>query len=513
MKYFLLILVALQPIIDLDYLLYPILDQYHLPRISTVIRFVVIPLIMLYVFFKQDKHRLKTIVFGGIYAVLLGIYLYFHIQQSIAVYPILDLTTNFEFNVYQEIVYVATLLLPYGLIYCFYYTQISKEDVKKVILLLCGFISISIVLGDIFLFGKSTYEGYTVAPFTTWFTNIYKVYHPRLVTSKFFFNEGNTIGILMFMLLPVLFYFFAVEKHRKLQYAIGALIAVQCLAMQILGTRVATYGAVLLPATFVVYYIFDAWILKNETLKKGVIGYALVIVCLFGTTLNFAPAVENQRIDNKNDTALLHNGAAEEGRERLKEAPLIPGTKEFNDFYIFMFEQYGVRAKYASSIPKIYYLYWYNYKFDPKFWTDVIFMPVFDRVSGRQIQKIFTDYKWQNLASQQKLLGMGYSTFMNGSIVLEKDFTQQYYLLGPIGMVLTCMPWLIVTAIIGIYCLIHFKKHIHLQTMSLGIALVGGLGCAYVSGHTIDQFVTTTFMAFLVALLLKVISGDSEWQK
>ena len=57
---------------------------------------------------------------------------------------------------------------------------------------------------------------------------------------------------------------------------------------------------------------------------------------------------------------------------------------------------------------------------------------------------IFFNYKYQNLTPAQKVLGMGYSTFMNGSIVLEQDFKQQVYTLGYAGVMLCCVPWLLV---------------------------------------------------------------------
>jgi hypothetical protein len=37
----------------------------------------------------------------------------------------------------------------------------------------------------------------------------------------------------------------------------------------------------------------------------------------------------------------------------------------------------------------MYYTKYYSYQHDPKFWVDVTFMPVFDRVNGRQIETIF----------------------------------------------------------------------------------------------------------------------------
>ena len=506
LKFCVILLIALQPLIDMDYLLYDFLDSFGLPRFSTIIRFIIIPLLVLLTFYIKEKDKKKTTIFAFIYGVFISGYFVLHSMQAVRLYPILDLTTNFKFSYFQELTYILTLILPYGISYCVYKFKFEENIIKNIVLFMSSVISIPILLGDLFVFGKSTYFGYTVANFFSWFNGIYKLHHPRELTSKFFFNEGNTIGILMFMLAPMLIYFFIKEVNKNKKIFNGILILIHCLSMQILGTRVGTYGALIIPATFIVIYLFDTLIMKNNKLNFSILAFLLVVTAIFGLILNYTPAVENQRVDAVNDLALLENGVADEGREALKDAPLIPGSKEFNDFYIFMFEQYGIRGKYASSIPTMYYVDWYNYKFDPKFWVDVIFLPVFDRVSGRQIQTIFMNYKWQNVSSVEKLLGMGYSTFMNGSIVLEQDFKQQIYTLGYFGMALTCMPWVLII-IYGVYKVLrNFKKFVNLEIITYGFSLVAGMGCAYISGHTLDQFVTTMFMAFLVGILLNKVN-------
>ena len=46
---------AIQPIIDMDYLIYDFLDQFGLPRLSTILRFVVVPLLLIFSFILRDK--------------------------------------------------------------------------------------------------------------------------------------------------------------------------------------------------------------------------------------------------------------------------------------------------------------------------------------------------------------------------------------------------------------------------------------------------------------------------
>ena len=73
-----LILITIQPLIDLDYLVYDWLNQYGLPRPSTVMRFVILPVLIIAAYFVHDKNKKRTGILAGIYAVLFVVYFYLH---------------------------------------------------------------------------------------------------------------------------------------------------------------------------------------------------------------------------------------------------------------------------------------------------------------------------------------------------------------------------------------------------------------------------------------------------
>ena len=155
----------------------------------------------------------------------------------------------------------------------------------------------------------------------------------------------------------------------------------------------------------------------------------------------------------------------------------------------------------------MYYTEYYSYQHDPWFWTHVCLdIPVFDRVSGRQIETIFFNYKYENLTPSETILGMGYSTFMNGSIVLEKDFKQQIYTLGYAGVVLLLMPWIGIMLYGFVMFIKYWKKLLTLENVCLVLALAFGFGSAWLSGHFLDQFVTTVFTACITAILLNKVT-------
>ena len=504
-------LIAVQPLIDMDYLFYDVLDSMGLPRFSTVLRFVVLPLLVILTFVYREKHRKAVFIPAALYGLVLGSYFLLHHRQAAMLADRILFTDNFIYSAYQELVYISTLVLPFAIVYIGYHDRFSRKDLRNAVLFESTVISVPIVLGDLFVFGKSTYYGYTVANVFSWFTDIYEWYHPRTLASKFFFNEGNTIGILMFMLLPLLYCFREEEEDPKMRRRISLLILLQSMSMQVLATRVATYGAVVVPVLFLLIYIFAVFVMKERRFEKRALVFPLICTVLFALMLDRTPAIQNQKVDAINDTALIHNPMGDVGREELKNAEdLVPGSKEWIDFYVYMFETYGINARYIQSVPSMYYTEYYSYQVDPKFWVDVTFMDVYDRVSGRQIERIFFNYKYHELSRREKVLGMGYSTFMNGSIVLEQDFLQQIYTLGYAGFVLCILPWFLLILFGAAMCLKYFRRMFTMENISMMAAIGAAIGSAWLSGHVLDQFVTSVFMAFLAAVLLNRIREAKE---
>ncbi len=504
----LVLLILIQPLIDLDYLWYGTFEQWGVPRFSTIIRFVVLPLLILWTYALQTKNKKKTTILGILYGVMIVAYTVAHCIQANALYDVMGFTTNFKFSVYQEIVYLVTLLLPLGIIYAVTLLNPTEKLLKKMVGITSAIVALPIFLSNLFVFGMSTYSGKAVANFFVWFSE--NDYHPRQLATKFFFAEGNTVGILLFILLPLLYFFFTKAKTQKEKIGWGTLIFIHSLSMQILGTRVATYGAILVPAYFLVLYLLDV-ALKHQQFKKSNALLPLVFVLIFMTILPYTPAVLNQKLNETNDIAIIESDISDKiENEKGEHEQLVPGTVEYNQFYIYMFEVYGIDAGYIHTVSQEYYIYYYNYKYDPVFWMQVIEMDPYDRLNGRQIQSIFMNYKMEELKDTDHFLGVGYSTFMNGSIILEQDFIQQWMTLGYIGFLLFMSPWLILLILFLFNLFKDWKNKFNLEILVYGAAFVSGLGVAVVSGHTMDQLMTSSWLAVFVAVLIHRLLIDEK---
>lgn len=502
------VIVALHPIIELDYLI----GELPIPRLTTIINFLVLPLLVVLAFWFNEKNKKKVGLLFGIYTIVFGVYFILHCRNANIIQGSIHLTDNFYFNIKDEIIYTLTLLIPLVYIYVFNLSDINEVVLKKVSICLSCVTALPIFISNLFVFGKSTYVGYTIDNFLTWFSLPYTRFwhHPRRYATKFFFEEGNTIGILMLMVLPCLYYFFFKEKEKVKKSLIGLLIIIYSLAMIILSTRLATYCTVLIPVAMLFVYVF-LLMLKKEKIQKLYIIFLILVTAMSAFVIPYGPAYQNQLIDADDYVFIKgdENHRAE-GKDLLKDADKLEKWSEsWRDFYVYMFEDYQFLM---NVTPPVYYTTWYSYEYDPQFWVDLIFdYELEERVNGRQIETIFTKYKWDELSTVQKMTGFGYGTFMRGGILIERDFVQQYYSYGPIGVVLLMGAWIVLLAYCGIKLLFGYKqgKWTYLNFILLMSLCLGYLS-SYVSGHTFDELTSSLFISLCLGFLIKKVRNDEN---
>ena len=150
---FVFIIVALHPIIELDYL---IGDKLPIPRLTTIIDFLVLPLLVMLAFWLNEKNKKKVGILFGIYAILFGVYFLIHCKNAIIIQGSIHLTDNFYFNIKDEIIYTITLLIPLVYIYVFNLSDIKENILKKVSITLSCVTALPIFISNLFVFGKST---------------------------------------------------------------------------------------------------------------------------------------------------------------------------------------------------------------------------------------------------------------------------------------------------------------------------------------------------------------------
>lgn len=507
------VLIALHPFYELDYLI-----ADYLPfRFTTLVNFVIYPLLVVILFFLYEKDKKKTIISTSIYVVILIVYFYFHDKQGYYLENNLYLTNLYHYKTKDEIFYILRLLIPLAYIYIYKLADLKEIIMEKVTICLSFFISLPILISNIIQKCETTYDiGELAGNIFDWFSLPFDetTHHPRNYATKFFFKEGNTISILLIIVLPFMYYFFLKEKDIKKKIGILLLIITDSLAMMIIGTRVAAYGAIIVPVAVILINIFTA-LIKTDKFNK-----VFAVVCVLLTLLNagifpYCPAYQNQLFDQ---TDYAYQKVDDKTQDLLKEEKQYVENEtknyteysdDWRDYYVNMFETY----KHMMGVTQtVYYEYFYDYHIDPKFWVDLIVdTPLEERVNARQIEKIFYNYKWGYMSNTNKLLGFTYSLFMWGGIVIEQDFIQQFYSFGYLGFPLIMGPWIVMLLYVY-YKFLRGVKHgkwnmfniVCLMSMTLAIAT------SYTSGHGIDQLSTSMFIALICGYLINNLKGDNH---
>ncbi|MDO4499699.1 MAG: O-antigen ligase family protein [Erysipelotrichaceae bacterium] len=509
----LFVLVALHPFYEMDYLFSSFLNSFGGFRPSVFIDYILFPLMVLIAFLCFEKNKKKVLTFVGIYAVLLIAYFIPHCKTGLYLQDNIHLGYTFMFTYKDEIIYLMCLLLPLAYIYVYNFTEITESIIKKISVVISAFVSLPIVISNFLQVGYTTYLDVMAGSFFDWFSLPFNDTdkHPRRYATKFFFEEGNTIGVLMVIVLPFMYYFFLKETDKRKKALLGFLILSDSLSMMMLGTRIASYCAILIPITVLAVHVFTA-VIKTEKFKVWFAGFCVLLTLINAGILPYCPAYQNQKFDASDFSTLKLNDDIREGfRKGIEEGAegMEPFGPAWIDYYCYMFLQY----KFLVGVtPAVYYEYWYDYRVDPKFWVDLIFdYELEERVNARQLETIFYKYKWDLLTPAQKLTGFTWSLFMWGGITIEKDFLVHFYTYGYLGFPLIMGPW-VVMFLYMIYKFLRSYKYgkwnMFNFTLMMSVAL--SVVASYASGHGYDELTVTMFVALCCTAIIQRMRNNEQ---
>lgn len=506
----LFVLIAFHPLYELDYLI-----ANKLPfRITTIINFLIYPLIIFILFLLYEKNKKRVWIVGGIYLVLLVAYFIPHCKTGYYLQDNIHLTNLYYFSTYDEFFYIFTLLLPIFLVYSCSLTELKEELIEAIASTLSFTIAVPIVLSNLIGKTRTTYEVELAGNIIDWFSMPFNAtnHHPRNYATNFYFKEGNTIGIILAMMLPFMYYFFLKEKNLKKKIAIAILILFDSLAMMCIGTRVAAYCAVLIPITVLIIHLFTL-LIKTGKFNKVFAIFCILLTLVNAFVLKYSPAYQNQQYDAADYSTLLNE--EESRRQNINRDQIAKDTEGMEpfsaawvDYYVNMFEDY---KSFMNTTQSVYYEYWYDYHVDPKFWVDLVLdYPLEERINARQIEKIFYNYKWQYLTTAQKLTGFTYALFMWGGITIEQDFILQAYSFGYLGFPLIMGPWICLLLYVVYKFLRGFKTKWNMFNIICMMSLSLSVVTSFLSGHGLDQISCNMLMGLVIAYLIQNLKGENN---
>lgn len=456
----------------------PIFDMtfFH-SRITTLIRIFIILVIFISTIFlyKDSRKSLKYIIIFYLLSASYLIVSYYHNKSFISLFP-----NKFNYSFINELFTILKLIIPITFIYSLYYQKLSKKDFKIILISWSLFISLQIIITNIFKISLSSYsENIIKYNIFEWNKNIYYIES----ASKGYFTYANMTSLILLMMLIYNFYFFIKDKFKYI-----ILIFLISISMLMLGTRVSSIGGLLTLICLIICYLFFV-IIKKEKFNKHLF-LLLSVIILWILLLPISP-YKNRNIElNKYNNVLNNN---------MDNNDTLEG-EDLNDI-----KNNDTKQEYIENIvnndlvPEYFYKVYYSYENDPDFWINLIENTKEKELTYRFLErKIIQRVKNINNNKLDTLFGLSNSRVQNIHNI-EMDFICQYYSFGIIGSIILLGIYLIML----IFNVINLLKNFNFINFINLTANLLFCFCAYLTGNIICSMTMIIVYSFLSSYFIK----------
>jgi O-antigen ligase like membrane protein len=424
-EYFMLLFIALQPILDL--LTSMSINLLHInTTIGIFARFGVMALVGVYILMKWKQPGTMKFI---IYLVLLGITFIAGLANNMMV------KEPFSFGEEAKFIMkcVYTTIMLFGYILVFQALRDKKDTYGK---MLTYFLYAALI--------------FSVSMIVAWITGTdYKSYPHSKLGSRGWFYAGNELSGILAIIFPlvVLYAIHKTTTFRQAYYWIPTILTI--FASMMIGTKVG-YGAVVITLGIaLVFCLVEYFMNKKDAKKKSIflVNAVLTFAVLAGVaaTSPITPVVKNTSIHlemYEYKKAVRDEEARKAGRpveeEKKKDGELTAGEMKslvYSDRNIFL----QVHKDYYAEAPM-----------------------------------------------SQKLLGMGYaSNYEKEPKMIEMDFLDLFFSYGIIGFIVFLLPFIYYTIRLIIRVFKNFKTILTVKYMMLASSLALALGIAATAGHVL----------------------------
>jgi hypothetical protein len=393
--------------------LMPIFDTiFFYSKITTLIRiiFIVLIFILTIILYKDSHKHLKYLLIYFFVVLLYFIIDYYHSLGFTSLIP-----GNFSYNGYTELLTIIKLMIPITLIYSLYYQKLSKKDYYFIIKSWILLISLSIIVLNIFKYSLSSYSTDIIKyNIFEWHKGLYYIY----TASRGLFIYPNQEAIIILMLLVLETYDVITSKKINILYII--LLTITCL---ILGTRVSSFGGLLLLIFILLLYIIYS-LINKEKISHNI--YLFIIPIIIWILLLPISPYSNRNIElNKVNT---------------KENIISNNIENNNETtYIFIENnkmQYVDQNHDNSKLPTVFYQKYYSYQYDSDFWYVFVQYTPNNKLNYRYIETSIIKRVMQiDNRKTDYLFGIS-NTRIQHIVNIERDFVEQFYAFGIIGSII-----------------------------------------------------------------------------
>lgn len=505
----------LQPIFDVFYLYSDEIINIFKFSPATIIRMLIMGVLFitsLFMYKCDNKQKLKYL---GIFAVIYGSYIIGHHINAIN-FRVLYGDFN-KYSTISELFYMIRMIMPLLMIFVTYEKKIEWKDVKKVIISVAIIFSVIMVLTNLFEVAITSYNngtGIIKASFLDWFTEgIYQKYGYEFIASKGIFHMANQVSGTLVCLFPIVIYIFLEEKI-KIRNILTLVLMI--LSMLMLGTRIASYGWIMVLLAMIFMYVFFGKVIKNLDFLWKKLGILCIILVIFLGILPFSP-VSNRVYINDDAGVVEENISVDTGEDALtkflNEIRELEANAETEEDYQYIYElkiDFIKNNLDSYGFDRIYITKLYPYTEDYDFWLELFEVPFVERANHRQLKTLVTERIVElNDNKGDYVFGISFTRLRNAQVYMENDIYVHLYSIGIIGILLFIVPYLVIAFYSFIKILNDKNKFNYLNMtylLSIGLIFVAGI----LSGNIFDEWIATLFLAFICGNLLVNIIKEKE---
>lgn len=420
-------------------------------------------------YFRQKKVILPFVIYAFVTAVYIALHLWniSNFNQSIL--------TPTDIDLFKELYYlVRTYAIPLMFFYILLNCRIQSATFFKFTEILSWIISGNIVITNLlkvsFISYASTLEKnqFIEKNIIEWFTNP-DTETPVLMTSKGWFYMGNQIGMVLFILFPFTVLLFLKRKTVKN----FILILLHTVSMIMVGTKVASMGALLILAAAVFIIVLFAWILKQFTFKiKHVAAFLSIVLIgvflfLYSPTINIAAKQKEAYDSTPTDPQVTVNDETVESVD-----PEVPNPDAFVRIFGYPSAYFGIDSEFVELL---------SVKQNVRFWEKIITSNNKAQIDYRAFKSLlYEETLRQNDNPADRWLGIGYTSYFPYA---ERDVVAQNMWFGYVGTALLLGPYVVGLLYALISILRKFRSRFTYENAVFVVSLTGSLLLSLIAGH------------------------------
>lgn len=483
------ILVIIQPLLDI-YRSF-IGNQFELFGISLVELFNFILIAYLFLLTLCNKTLRKNVKYIFVFLALFGVYFVLH-TYNIYQFDTSILTGSTQ-SWFTELYFITrSYLFPLLLLYVLLNIKIDKNLILRTVTISALFISFIIIFTNIFKVSLVSYA--SDLPANTMIShNIFEWFdlpsnvNVSLLTSKGWFYSGNQIGIILFMLYPIVLYSLISKYRHKIDYLCAVLLPI---AMVMIGTKTASIGSLIIILATMILYVLFRYIFKHYKLNIYVVATLFIGFLLSTVLILNSPVMQN--------VLGSPNVSAQESEDIQKELDKLPkdhasiDAKELSNLINKYHNAFGIHGDYVALYPV---------EKNTNFWFDVVVDPSQAQLNFRKFKmRIFDEVIIDNNQILDRWVGIGY---VSNFPYVESDINSQNVWFGFTGTLLFVGPFYMILVYAAFRILKNFKKLLNLESCMVGMAICAGLSISYLAGHLFGFMFPIIYLCLLESFLLQ----------